>query len=101
MTKSPEMNSPVPSRKKHRSASPSHAMPMSAFSAMTRSVIAPVLLDERVRFEVGERPVHLEAQRRQLLGGDVREEQRRHHAGDAATCVEHDVERRDDRKIDE
>ena len=32
MTKSPAMNSPVPSMKKQRSASPSQAMPMSAFS---------------------------------------------------------------------
>jgi hypothetical protein len=29
--KSPEMNSPLPSMKKHRSASPSQAMPTSAF----------------------------------------------------------------------
>ena len=29
--KSPEMNSPLPSMKKQRSASPSQAMPMSAF----------------------------------------------------------------------
>ena len=38
--KSPEMNSPVPSMKKQRSASPSQAMPMSAFSAMTRSTMS-------------------------------------------------------------
>ena len=37
--KSPEMKSPVPSMKKQRSASPSHAMPMSAFSATTRSTM--------------------------------------------------------------
>ena len=40
MTKSPAMNSPLPSMKKQRSASPSHAMPMSAFSAMTRSTMS-------------------------------------------------------------
>ena len=38
--KSPEMNSPVPSMKKQRSASPSQAMPMSAFSATTRSTMS-------------------------------------------------------------
>src|SRR5262245_8319985 len=38
VTKSPEMNSPVPSMKKHRSASPSQAMPMSAFSRSTAAV---------------------------------------------------------------
>src|SRR5882672_2647329 len=35
--KSPETNSPVPSMKKQRSASPSQAMPTSARSATTRS----------------------------------------------------------------
>ena len=38
--KSPLMNSPLPSMKKQRSASPSHAMPMSACSAMTRSTMS-------------------------------------------------------------
>ena len=33
--KSPGMNSPLPSMKKQRSASPSQAMPMSAFWRMT------------------------------------------------------------------
>src|SRR5438067_9460142 len=37
VTKSPETNSPAPVMKKHRSASPSQAMPTSAFCATTRS----------------------------------------------------------------
>ena len=40
MTKSPETNSPVPSMKKQRSASPSQAMPMSAFCATTASTMS-------------------------------------------------------------
>ncbi|MND04211.1 hypothetical protein D3C83_243780 [compost metagenome] len=38
--KSPEMNSPVPSMKKQRSASPSHAIPISARSALTRATMS-------------------------------------------------------------
>ena len=38
--KSPEMNSPLPSMKKQRSASPSQAMPMSAFSRSTAAVMS-------------------------------------------------------------
>src|SRR6185503_15958873 len=38
--KSPEMNSPVPSMKKQRSASPSQAIPTSAFSATTRATMS-------------------------------------------------------------
>ena len=46
VTKSPEMNSPLPSMKKQRSASPSQAMPMSAFWRIDlRGDVAAVLLD--------------------------------------------------------
>jgi hypothetical protein len=100
--KSPATNSPSPSRKKQRSASPSQAMPMSAFSAITRSVMSR-------RFSsmsgfaswLGKVPVHLEAQRRQLLRRDVLEEERRDQAGHAAARVQHDVERLEDGEVDE
>ena len=38
--KSPAMNSPLPSMKKQRSASPSQAIPMSALSRITRSTMS-------------------------------------------------------------
>ena len=99
--KSPEMNSPVPSMKKQRSASPSHAMPMSAFSAIDAlDDVAAVLLDERVGLVVREAAVDLEAQPRRPAGQPL-EQLRRDQAAHAAAGVEHDVERLDDRRIDE
>src|ERR1700726_1362821 len=38
--KSPETNSPVPSMKKQRSASPSHGIPISALPVVTRSTMS-------------------------------------------------------------
>ena len=99
--KSPEMNSPVPSMKKQRSASPSQAMPMSAFSAThPLGDVAPVLLDERVGFVVRKAAVDLEAQPRRPAGKPL-EQLRRDEAAHAAAGVEHDVERLDDRRVDE
>ncbi len=54
--------------------------------------IPAVLFDERVCLVIRERPVHVEAQRRQRLRGYVREDERRDHAGDAAAGVKNDVE---------
>ena len=96
--KSPAMNSPVPSRKKQRSASPSQAMPASAPSAITSlRDVAAVLLDQRIGLVVRERAVHLEAEPRGPAGQPI-EQQRRDQAGDAAAGVEHDVERLDHRR---
>ena len=98
VTKSPEMNSPLPSMKKQRSASPSHAMPMSAFCRhdFRRDVLA-VLFDERVGLVVGKRAVDLEAQPGRAARQPI-EEQRRHASGHAAAGVEDHVERLDDRR---
>ena len=99
--KSPEMNSPVPSMKKQRSASPSHAMPMSAFSAITRSTMSRRFSSmSGLASWFGKRAVDLEAQPRRLAGQPV-EQLRRDQAAHAAAGVEHDVERLDDRRIDE
>ena len=99
--KSPEMNSPVPSMKKQRSASPSQAMPMSAFSAMhALDDVAAVLLDERIGFVVRKAAVDLEAEPRRPAGQPL-EQLRRDQPAHAAAGVEHDVERPDDRRIDE
>ena len=63
--KSPAMNSPLPSMKKQRSASPSQAMPTSAFCRdHLGDDVAAVLFDERIGLVVGEGAVHLEAQPR-------------------------------------
>ena len=99
--KSPAMNSPLPSMKKQRSASPSQAMPMSAFCLITSAVMScAVLLDQRIRFVIGERAVDLEAQPRRLAGQPI-EQPRRDDAGDAAAGVEDDVERLDRLLVDE
>ena len=93
--KSPEMNSPLPSMKKQRSASPSQAMPMSALLPdHFRGDVAPVLLDQRVGLVVRERAVDVETEPRRLAGQTL-EEPRRHQARHAAAGVEHDVERLD------
>ena len=99
--KSPAMNSPVPSRKKQRSASPSQAMPTSAFWLMTSAVMSrAVLLDQRVGLVIRERAVHLEAQPRRLARQPI-EQLRRHDAGHAAAGVEHHVERLERLLVDE
>ncbi len=101
MTKSPAMNSPVPSMKKHRSASPSQAIPMSARSRTTRSTMSrrfssmsgldswfgnvPSISKQSVVVRHGSRS--------NSLRGD--------QASHAAPRVEHDVEGLDDRRIDE
>ena len=96
--KSPEMNSPVPSMKKQRSASPSQAMPMSAFSAIDAlDDVAAVLLDERIGLVVRKAAVDLEAEPRRPAGQPL-EQLRRDEPAHAAAGVEHDVERLDDRR---
>ena len=61
--KSPAMNSPAPSIKKHRSASPSHAMPMSARMASTAlDDVGAILFDERIGLVVRKRAVHFETE---------------------------------------
>ena len=65
-----------------------------------RRDVLPVLLDQRIRLVVRERPVDLEAEPRHRAGEPI-EQQRRHQAGHAAAGVEHDLERLDDRWIDE
>ena len=96
--KSPEMNSPVPSMKKQRSASPSQAMPMSAFSRdHALDDVAAVLFDERVGLVVGEAAVDVEAEPRRPAGQPV-EQLRRDEPAHAAAGVEDDVERPDDRR---
>src|SRR4026208_1732927 len=90
VTKSPEMNSPLPSMKKHRSASPSQAIPMSAFCRLTSSVIsrrapargdiATVVLEERIGLVIGKRAIDIEAE----SGDQTRQtfkKRRRHEAG--------------------
>ena len=102
VTKSPAMNSPVPSMKKQRSASPSQAMPMSAFSAITRSTMSRRFSSmSGLDSWLGNRAVHVEAQRRQLAGRDAGEELRSDQAGHAAAGVQHDVEGLDRRLVDE
>ena len=101
VTKSPDTNSPVPSMKKQRSASPSQAMPMSAFSATTAlDDVAAVLLDQRVGLVVREAAVDLEAEPRRPAGQPL-EQLRRDQPAHPAAGVEDDVERLDDRRIDE
>ena len=99
--KSPEMNSPVPSMKKQRSASPSQAMPMSAFSATTRSTMSRRFSSmSGLASWFGKAPVDLEAEARRPAGQPV-EQPRRDEAAHAAAGVEHDVERADDGRVDE
>src|ERR687888_281738 len=64
VTKSPETNSPVPVMKKQRSASPSHAMPMSARSATTRSTMSRRFRRDHVGVV---RDPRLAAERKRLL----------------------------------
>ena len=93
--KSPEMNSPVPSMKKQRSASPSQAMPMSAFSAITRSTMSRRFSSiSGLASWFGKAAVDVEAQARGPAGQPV-EQLRRDQAAHAAAGVEHDVERLD------
>ena len=99
--KSPETNSPAPSMKKHRSASPSQAMPMSAFSAIDAlDDVAAVLFDERICLVVREAAVDLEAQARGPAWETV-EQFRRDEPAHPAAGVEDDVERPDHAGIDE
>jgi hypothetical protein len=93
VTKSPGTNSPFSSMKKQRSASPSQAMPRSAFSASTRSrCIAAVLFEQRVGLVVGKGPVDLEEHLDARTG--VRSNTpRRQLAGDAVGGVHDDLER--------
>ena len=87
--------------KNTRSASPSQAMPMSAFSAFTRSTMS-------WRFSsmsgfaswFGNVP-STSMHRPRRPDGMLLEEARRDHAGDAVAGVEDDVERLEDRRIDE
>jgi hypothetical protein len=63
--KSPAMNSPLPSMKKQRSASPSHAMPMSGLLGDDAlHDVAAVFLDERVGFVIRETAIDLETESR-------------------------------------
>src|SRR5690242_3202545 len=98
--KSPEMNSPVPSMKKQRSASPSQAIPMSAFSAIALDDVAAIFFDQRIGFVVGKPSVDLKTQPR-CPAGQVIEEPRRDQSAHAAAGIEDDVERFDHRSIDE
>ena len=99
--KSPETNSPAPSMKKQRSASPSQAMPMSAFSATTRSTMSRRFSSmSGLASWFGKRAVDVEAQTRRPAGQAL-EQLRRHQPAHAAAGIEHDVERLDDRRIDE
>ena len=62
--------------------------------------VAAVLLDERVGLVVRKAAVDLEAQPRRPAGQPL-EQLRRDQAAHAAAGVEHDVERLDDRRVDE
>ena len=102
MTKSPAMNSP---RAVDEEAAIGVAVPGDADVGLlgdhALDDVAAVLFDERVGLVVGEAAVHLEAERRQLPGGDAGEELRRDQAGHAAAGVEHDVEGLDGLLVDE
>ncbi len=98
MMKSPLMNSPVPSMKKQRSASPSQAMPISAFSCDDAfDDVAAVFFDQRVGFVIGKPAVDLEAEPRRPAGEAI-EQPGGDQPAHAAAGVEHDVEGPDDRR---
>ena len=101
VTKSPEMNSPLPSMKKQRSASPSQAMPMSAFCRIDFLVMSRRFSSiSGLASWFGNVP-SISKQSLVVRAGQPLEELRRHQAGHAAAGVEHDVERLDDRRVDE
>jgi hypothetical protein len=65
-----------------------------------RGDVTPVVLDERIRLMVRKRPVDGEAEARRPAG-ELVEQRRCHEAAHTAAGVEHDVERLDDRRVDE
>ena len=83
--------------KKQRSASPSQAMPMSAFVCDDAlDDVAAVLFDERVGLVIGERAVDLEAQTRRRGRADASKSFGATSPAMPLPRVEHHVERLDD-----
>ena len=99
--KSPEMNSP---RAVDEEAAVGVAVPGDADVGLLRDHplddVAAVLFDERIGFVIRKAAVDLEAQPRRPAGQPI-EQLRRDQPAHAAAGVEHDVERLDDRRIDE